>query len=495
MRRVRGGLFVLALALAACQGVTPPTPKPTMEPLKRTTPKAATPSPEAVAETPPSSSPSVAASSAPLPARTLKKPAGVTRAILGQVQIDAYYASTVGGGRIIGNNGAQAIAFGAATLIGNNGGNIISDNGGGLIGKVKAPVPGLIGNNGSSYRVAQASSPAVAVGETMPAAGLALRVFSLRTGEILPVGEDEAGKPVYEVYSDAKGEYQLFVPETEVDNVLLVAIVPGATDARLDYSLLVPKNEARQAMDEDTSLVSDFLRLAFTDGMESDLRAYAEAATLEEALNATNDRFPAEFQDALKAMRIKLFQEAEAAGVKQYDATRRRILAQRITDAALAHMKLLEIQTDYASENLTRPEEAAVPALADQMRAMRERFRVRMRDLIAEGTDPEAYFTQDPVVMAVNAQTRPPFVLKTPADWVVFFVRGLLSNPQMDLSETRALLKETEDNPRYQVPTGEYARMWACIKPIQISFLTTFYLNAEAEKDALAAIKAGVPTP
>jgi hypothetical protein len=501
---LRSGLTaaVMSLALAACQGNLPDAPgAPDTTPASRR-PIVKTASASPVVTDSPSTAPSGTVQASKTPAspspsasavlRVLQKPAGATRAITGTVSIDAHYASVVGGGRIIGNNGGQAIAFGAATLIGNNGGNIISDNGGGLVSKIKAPVAGVVSNNGSSYRVAQAGGT-VAVGEVLPAAGLALRVFSLRTGEILPVGEDAAGGPVYEVYSDADGKYQLYLPETEVANVLLQAFVPSRADKRLDLRLVIANQQAAPALDEDTALVSDFTRKAFTDNMEIDLKLFTTSATIEEAVVKNTGIYSAIFKEPLIAMRRKLFTAAEKAGVKSYDDARLRTLAQRITDAALSHMKLLEIQTTFSRQKLTRPDEPALPALAKLLRESREQVRTHMRGLAESGQDIEAYYNSDPILLAVNAKTKPPFVIKTPSDAMVFFVQGLISNPQMPGAESGKLLEEIQASPRYNFPEGTLSLLLGATRPIEETYIKTFYLDEEAAKDAVAAIEAGVP--
>jgi hypothetical protein len=511
MKKARLGMLAIALSLAACRVVVPSTTvdEPLVKKSDRTTVKASespsTPASLTPADRSPSPTATASASAAPAaPPAVLQKPSGTTRVLAGQVLIDAHYASTVGGGRIITNGGGQGIAFGAANLIGNNGGNLISDHGGGLVSKVKAPIPGLIGNNGGNlvskvktpegYRLAQAGG-SVAVGETLPAAGLVLQVFSLRNGAILPLGEDAAGQPVYEVYSDAKGEYQLYLPDAEINNVLLVASVPGKVDRRLNYSLLVPKQEARLTMDEDTSLVSDFLRQAFTDNMEADFKIYVAAASLEAAVKDNRDNQAPTFQAIREAMRRKLFTAAEASGVKQYDATRLRILAQRVTDTALSRMKLLEIQTDYAHEQLTLPNEPAVPALGKLLKEMREMFRGHMRELTVAGEDIKAEYDTSPLLIEVNKYTKPPFEIRTPADAVVFMVRGVINNPQITADVSRTLLVEAQSNPAYRVPPNAVPMMYAATKPLQRTYVQSFYLDETAGQDAVAAIQAGVDAP
>lgn len=509
----RVGLLAIVVGLAACRvpgGVTGEPQPRTRSPLVKAAaskPPVASPSPSASTSTAPSASPSASASSAPRAPMPLQKPAGATRVLKGTVSIDAHYAASAGGGRIVGNNGGQAIAFGDASLIANNGSNVISDNGASLIGKVKAPIAGLVSNNGGAlvsnnggglisdkgvgYRTLQAAAPAL--GEILPAAGLAIRVFSLRTGEILPIGADEAGKPVYEVYSDAQGRYTLYLPESAVDNVLLQAFVPEKVDKQLDLRLVVPEAEATQTVDVDGSLVTDLLRKALTNNMEVDLRIYAESATLEEAVAKDTEIYSNMFRDLIMQMRRKIFTAAEAAGVKSYSPERRRVLAQRITDAALSHLDLPAIQTNYARQKLTIPEEPAMEALKALMQENRESLRADMREQLAKGVDLAAYYAEDEIVKTVNAVTTPPFVIRNPAEAMDFFVFGLVVNPQMAHMDTGALLRRMEATPKYRMKPGTIDRMFGSIKPVEEAYVKTFFLDEKASSDALQAIAAGVP--
>ena len=84
-------------------------------------------------------------------------------------------------------------------------------------------------------------------------------VADLRTGKPVALGTDQAGKPVYEVYSNAKGAFELYVPADLAGTVRVDARVPGATDPRLTYAVLVPPGGQPAKIDEDTALVTRFL--------------------------------------------------------------------------------------------------------------------------------------------------------------------------------------------------------------------------------------------
>jgi hypothetical protein len=518
MRRTPWRYLGVLLVLSACQ-VPVETPKPEVsgKRLERSTPKAsATPSVSpsdraAPADAPsiaPSTAASVAASVAPAMPSLLQKPAGQSRLVTGKVAIDAHYAQAAGGGQIISQNGARAIAFGeTSSLLGNNAGNLISNNGGALIGKVKAPVVGLVSNNGSGlisdkglgYRVLQAEAVAVGVGEILPAAGLALRVFSLRTAALLPLGVDKDQKPVYEAYSNAKGEYQLYLSDAELDNVLLVASVPGGTDTRLDYSLVVPKEQSVQTLDEDTSLVANFLRKAFADVMFQDIelffKEYERGLTPEQSAEGNGAEFPEFLREPAKQVRINIIKAALRVNAQNYNKRQKQIMAQRINDAVLASLKLADIKTDYKTYGLPDAETAALPALVDVLRSQRESVVKTFTRFATEGVDPAPYFAAKPYMQTVKDSLGVTFTIKTPADAIAFPAYGILANVQIERPEAMTLYEEVMTSTDYGMPAGTSKRVFAAAQPFYTAYLVALYLNPAVSEAVIKAVEQGVDEP
>lgn len=61
---------------------------------------------------------------------------------------------------------------------------------------------------------------------TLLAAGMLMAVLSLADGAYLPLGVDEGGKPVFAVYTDAQGEFEVHLPPGATKNVLVATPDP-----------------------------------------------------------------------------------------------------------------------------------------------------------------------------------------------------------------------------------------------------------------------------
>lgn len=260
----------LALAftflVAGCFGTPAGGPQPRKSPGLRST---GTPSPAL-------SSPSPTSGRA---ARNVAPREG-TRLLEASIQADAGWVVANGGGAIVSSNGASVLRLGAALIsdnglgvVSNNGGNVVvadgerlmtaggtllSDNGLGLVGKAKllgnngAGIVannggGIVSNNGSGYRLAQADA---ALGTALPAAQMVVGVIDPRSGAPVPVGVDEAGDPVFAVFSDGAGRVRLHVPETLAGNLRLVALPPDGSDARLRVSVLAAARGGEARVDD-----------------------------------------------------------------------------------------------------------------------------------------------------------------------------------------------------------------------------------------------------
>lgn len=247
-------LLTTTLVLTACQLAVTTPPKETRPSVA---PKIkASPSPSPSESTPAASaSPSPTASATPTPTPSASvsaspSPAVPTRILKGLIKMEPAYLVASGGANIVSNGGANVVALGAGSVISAGGGaSLISNNGGSLISDKGL---GLIGNNGSNYRVFAESSHTM-----LPVQGMAVVPISLLTG--LPLGPA--------VLTDARGGYQVAVPEAEEKNVLLYAAVPGTSatdprvaDPRLRLGLIVnPAKGGEEIVDEDRALVTSYI--------------------------------------------------------------------------------------------------------------------------------------------------------------------------------------------------------------------------------------------
>jgi sugar lactone lactonase YvrE len=230
----------------------------------------------------------------------LLAPTGDSTEMAGRISIDAAYAVAAGaaqlisdqGGGIISDNGAGLIANNGSSLVANNGGNLvghdpagitshlgagltgkvklISNNGGGIIsdngsGLVSNNGGGLVSNNGGGLtgktKWGLLEAAATPTHEALPVGGLLVGIQSLSDGAYLPLGVDRAGKPVYAIYTDAKGGFKAHLPAKVAHNVLVVASFANTKDTRLAVDLLArPVSAADLQVDDGTTVITSYLR-------------------------------------------------------------------------------------------------------------------------------------------------------------------------------------------------------------------------------------------
>ncbi|MDB5098660.1 MAG: hypothetical protein JWM80_3081 [Cyanobacteria bacterium RYN_339] len=400
-------VLLAAVLLTACQ-VADPTTRAKVKTTASATPaaSAAKPSP-----TPP-------------PAASLQRPPGTSRALAGQVAIDARYVLDAKAGQILSNNSGSVIAVGegaaalpaGSNLISNNGGSVISDNGG-----------SVISDNGGSYRLAATAD--TLFGAIAPAAGMSLRVLDLQTNASLQLGVDPAGKPVYEVLSDAAGKFTVYLPADVGASVLLTAAAPGTTDRRLRYTHLA--SAASIAVDEDTAQASETIRLGYGSGMLGIFKPHEKAEDLlpyEEAAN----------RPAIIAGYARLRAALAAVHAEAWDDKKKHEVAQRFADLIIARYTDATTRIDRAHgfTPYTGPDESTFEAYAGLLRAEREGVTRKMQDLAASGQDPLAYFNQRPYITRARTVRGVAYEIKKPADWV-YVINGIyLDSSKENLTQT-----------------------------------------------------------
>ncbi len=409
---------------------------------------------------PGSPTPGVSAPAKPaLPATgKLTRPATGTIAIGGRVRVDAAYAVGQGGklisdsgAGIVANNGGAVVALGAKL----EGGRLLSDNGGGVIaegaGNVVAPGGAgiaadlggglLVANNGSAlvannggaliakneFRLSQAAvQPA---GAEASAAGMLVSVVSLRDRQYLPLGVDAAGHPVYAVYSNAEGAYEVYVPAAEKGNLLVVVGPPGGQDRRLAYNLVTPAAQAANAqVDELSALSSRYLRGSFTGRLADLVMMPAFAKEILAGEPTTTEKAKSIIGEAADL----LADAAARAGIDgSSDAAVVRAKAQRIVDVGLADMDLEAIMVDgtIVADWRSPPK----PAMA----AMRARLGQLLTGTAQRLAADPAFYSMDFLEHTINAPLndglrRPPlqgpYEILKPADFGEFMLSEYFGN-------------------------------------------------------------------
>ena len=403
------------------------------------------------------------------PAALLRKPLGATLPLAGLVRLDAGYLVAAGAGNVLSRNGSQIVAAGGLNLIGADGASLIGADGGSLVGpdgasivaagagnivaagglnhQERAPIDAsgnlvaagglnligadggsLIGADGASYALAQAGAatqagaPPLAAGAQLPAAGLLVSVVRLSDGTYLPLGVDAEGHAVHAVYSNAQGGYEVWIPEAERGNVVIVASVPGSQDARLHLNRAAePGAGGNLAVDEGASLATRYLRLSLTRKLVYCIR-YPELARLMVATEAVIVGAPGpsaptgvvgspHWRVAEVLRRLAVY--AREAGIPDDapDAVWEEA-AQRIADVAIGRIPLGEllIRSDYVT---TWPATAAPKPV---MEALEEVTGVMHEGAARKLQADPGFFTQaflaDTINGPVGGMTSPPI-----ADW------------------------------------------------------------------------------
>lgn len=323
-RRVWGYLTIAVLAAAS--GACHSTPAPVAHlPVARATARTASLQSPAVPS--PASRATVAPAPSALPAPALlQKPAGSFSTLAGTLTVDASYVVAAKEGNLVANNGGNVLAAGGGLLsdsggglvgkvkgavglvsnggggvvalasgniIANNGSGIISEHGGGLLsdhgaGLLSDAGGNLVANNGGNIvanngggLVGKTKLHTLAVdipayGQQVIAAGMQLQAIDMTTGRALELGRDAKKQPVYAVYTNLAGGYEIYLPTGLQTNVRLYAVIPGHDDPRGHYSAITPPSATSPlALDEDIAGVTRLFREAMHEKFNTLLQARA----------------------------------------------------------------------------------------------------------------------------------------------------------------------------------------------------------------------------
>lgn len=451
MRRSLTAIPTVLLALStlgAClpMPAAPPASEPETEVSRRAT-VTPTPGPSETAAAEGTPAPTATATPAPGPTST---PMGPSIAISGQVRVDAGYLVKAGVGSLVSSNGGSAIALRSGHLISGNGASLISDKGVGLIGKVKLISSNggtLISDKGIGYRLLQAPAPGV----MLPAQGMMVAPISLRTGE--PIGPA--------VLTDASGGYRVQVPESQRDNVLILAAVPASReddpilqDERMRYSLIAAPEAASQVIDEDTALVTRYMRIIFLERLHQILTTddMSETERLADVYFAGAPALKTQLLAILKELR----DAAEAVGVDALSPADQWWLAVKTADVLQAQLDLDTLMISSATyPDWTHPPEPAVAALASSFRLVRERAATLMDE------DP-TFFEAIEWLVAANTGRADPYAILRPSDVGDFLVRAYLTkNEEGVIPRTDALLTSIDAHHDALVGVDNRSRIFA----------------------------------
>jgi sugar lactone lactonase YvrE len=300
-------LGLLSLCLAACQGTHagPNSPKTSLRPAGTV----------ASGDTAGGSTPGAKLNVTGSPAVRvrLKQPARGTRVLAGSISLDAGYALSGAGGTLIGDSGSTLIGDSGSTLIGDSGSTLIGDSGSTLIGDSGSTLIGdsgstLIGDSGSTLIGTDgavligdsgstligdggstltghagyvavvprstgfgvlAAAPAPKLGQELPVRGALVGVISLSTGRPISLGLDAKGKGVPLVYTNAKGGFEVYLPDSITENVLIVSSLPRSKDGRLAVNQIINAAKTGNAATTDaTTVLTEYLRRTIASRLE-----------------------------------------------------------------------------------------------------------------------------------------------------------------------------------------------------------------------------------
>jgi hypothetical protein len=273
---------------------------------------------------------------------------GVDALTGGQAGLSADNRLLAAGG-IISDNGGGVISNHGGSIVANNAGNIVSNNGGSL-GTTKAfkglaigPVSRGLLDTGSGATATLDTATAV------PLAGVLVSAISLKTHAYLPVGVDASGSPVYSVFTDLGGRYELYLPNTDLGTVMIAVTPAPGNNAQVSYNTLAPTSLASGGStlavtsDEDSDLAVQTMREAFVDNMALVLTSQDAGPVLTSDLGNNPLLRP-----AFASFVAQLNASARSAGVPQGpDAARIpavRQLAYLLCDTVLANGNADQIQ-------------------------------------------------------------------------------------------------------------------------------------------------------
>jgi hypothetical protein len=319
-----------------------------------------------------------------------------------------------------------------------------------------------------------------------------IRATDLATHQPVPLGVDGAGQPVYAVYTNLNGAFQIYVPASEQGNLLLSAEVPGVDDARLSYQAVAPaKPTPALPIDEDANVTTHYVREGLI-GRMVQMMTQEPGETL--CLLAANGNL----SDALKGVIAKTVTDvhaaAAAAGITAKDNTRLAVwaLAARCADAIIAQTDLESITLGNGNINWgTEPNEGPEPALD----AMNEVLAAAREAAAKQLASNPRYFDTFPYLQAANACDPGRYQVLKPADLSSFMVDEFLSRTAKDAVKDAGKIVEDLGAGTDAKGVSRLRRIRASADAIALALSQAFVLDTgSARTQMVALIKAYQPT-
>jgi hypothetical protein len=457
-------------------------------------------------QAPAAASPGARPNAAPVTALgdLLVKPATPIRVLAGQMQVDARYAVGSGSATFISHNGSSVLAMGAlkldetGRLITNDGSTLIATGGGNVI---QRPDP-IIASGGGNIVAAgggNAVAPRFRLNEataaptaplSAPAAGMVLEAFALDTSAPIPLGVDTAGHPVFAVYTNELGRFEVYVPAALTGTVRLRAHAPGA-NKHLQYDLLAVGSQTQDlTLDEDTALVARYMLHAFRAKLVALLQAPdLDDPTFVAGLFNSTLATPA-FAQFVRATAHAFRDRVTAARVppERYD-----LVAERGAAALLGSVDLDKVSLDVTNTHWDGPSsELAFDALRTIFKQMRED--------VARVTLAEPHFFDHQAYLVTANQSLPvgqaPYTITKASDLGDFMVGNYFANNSPEhLVAASHVFTSVAPPERVADAYRNVDHLFAATSGIALALATAFVTNAAAKSAVYAVIDATGQTP
>jgi hypothetical protein len=391
-----------------------------------------------------------------------------------------------GGGNVVAPAGL--ISQDGGGLIPNDGGSLITNDGGSLITNDGGS---LITNDGGSRRLLETAATGHA---PRPAAGMAVFVRSLTTHQPVALGTGKDGKPVYVVYTNLQGGYELYLPEALKDNVEVVAFVPGKPDARLNLQQITPPGVADSAVDEDTSQIVKYIRMGFRKFAETLMTGNKDQVVKDMKL----DQSPTGallFMPVLESLTAAI----KAAKIDQIppqvdgkDNPKYQRVVDRIIDIVIAKT---EFNAATPEMGMILPDNTYKPRHQDCLHIMADFFADRREKAAALLDDPAAVARVEslPFVLEANKRRAEPFRFLRPSDYSDLLALAAINEHTVDATELPHKIGDYDKLVGVASDPGEVAWFAAAYDGVIMQLGFALFLNGQVQEDLRALFTANAP--
>jgi len=207
---------------------------------------------------------------------------------------------------LVGNDSASLVGNDSASLVGNDSASLVGNDSASLVGNDSASLVGndsasLIGRDGSTVLatgrgnvIVSEAGPARARqllsvstkggwvqpqrGLLLPAAGMVVRARDTYTNDLVPIGQDAQGRPVFKIYSNTRGEFELFIPQDYQGTYLIQCEPLANANPRLQYQMFAnaAAPSSRVVVNEDSTAMVRYFMQGIGHDIYQELRRDAE---------------------------------------------------------------------------------------------------------------------------------------------------------------------------------------------------------------------------